>query len=79
MTTVHKEYGIHVVVQTSHSGCDVLVHGHEYSNYDQLNVTPWLQLKYLLMIFMSMYKDGCDIQSRKRCQYYYYYMLLRYS
>ena len=47
------------IVKRSHSRRDILVHGHEY-NYDQLNVTPWLQLKYLLMIFMSMYKGGCD-------------------
>ena len=35
------------------------------------NVTWWLQLKYLLMIFRPMYKGGCDVKSGKRCLYYY--------
>ena len=31
----------------------------------------YIQLKYLLMIFRSMYKGGCDVTSGKRCLYYY--------
>ena len=34
------------------------------------NVTQWLQLECLLMIFRPMYKGGCDIKSGKRCLYY---------